>query len=424
MKIWPRLSRSAAVSEWQRLVAHERARGNSLLHDAHWRAVGLRVDDEPEYLESALTDLARSHGFPQAVGADRFAAFDREAASAIRDIVDVPFAEASAEEVWSYISIAILPAVTQWRFGLRNRERWVGTDLTRHTWARLWWQGEMFRAEPELLAQLSESDLNQIFERRSIGGDKGLVRALARALPAVQRDRRAVLRDAMKRLRRLLAFVQTAGLTDTELDALVSDVIERSFASVSPHSAVVPPALHSVITPNERALGRLEPEYRTYRRSDAISGVRLLTPSVVDSLVKEALGVEGPVTPQRLMRVLGGVGSAGEVSATARSAIEAAIARMLRSNKIVLTETELRDDEFWASLRLSESDSVRIRPRGDRKLGEIPLEEAIEVALLAQAQSPEGRVAHLRAFYEIADEDTAVSEHLRAIAELSERRAT
>ena len=200
VKIWPRLSRAIATSEWERLKAGMPSRGGALLRDVQWRAVGNRADVELKVLGDSIRELAKRFGFPDTQSQDAQMRFDREAAVLIRELVDASFADAAAGEVWSYVALAILPDVTRWRFGLQNKERWVCTDLTRHAWGRLWWQGEAYRPEPELLESLSEGDLNQLFERRNIGGDGGLVRELTRAFDQVRADRRLVVRDATKRI--------------------------------------------------------------------------------------------------------------------------------------------------------------------------------------------------------------------------------
>ena len=107
----------------------------------------------------------------------------------------------ATEDWWSFVALVPLPQLTYWRFGFGNRERWIAGDLTRHTWARLWWQAVVFEGHVELLAALSESDLNQLLERRIIGGDPRLTRALRHAVTGCQEaSRRILIRDAAKRL--------------------------------------------------------------------------------------------------------------------------------------------------------------------------------------------------------------------------------
>ena len=118
--------------------------------------------------------------------------------------MDLSWAEAGNRGVWSFVSLIALPHPTAWRFGTRNIERWIASDLTRHTWARLWWQAVVFENELDLPNALTESDLNQLLERRSIGGDARLVRALGWAIVNESTGdvpRRYLIRDVTLRLR-------------------------------------------------------------------------------------------------------------------------------------------------------------------------------------------------------------------------------
>ncbi|WP_350274845.1 hypothetical protein [Kribbella sp. HUAS MG21] len=149
--------------------------------------------------------------------------------------MDITWAEAGTRSIWSFVALVPLPEVTYWRFGVTNVERWVATDLTRHTWARLWWQAVVFESDPELLGLLTESDLNQLLERRAIGGDPRLVRCIARAV--VQGDlagipRRRVIRDVSQRLVRHLAFVDVRALDVRTLIDWCTYLVGESVASI------------------------------------------------------------------------------------------------------------------------------------------------------------------------------------------------
>jgi hypothetical protein len=112
-------------------------------------------------------------------------------------------------------------------------DRFKGTDLTRHTLARLWTRAHVLRdpATPgdpyHLLGVLGESDIDQVMSRRiAIGATPALVRAIVRA----HRDdpsaaggvpSRPVLRDSLMRLLRLTAFMDMDALEESHLDDLV-----------------------------------------------------------------------------------------------------------------------------------------------------------------------------------------------------------
>jgi hypothetical protein len=192
--------------------------------------------EEIQALVDQLTALAIRHGFPDKPTDLQRIGFDRDAAVVIREAMDLSWAEAGARDVWSFTAIVALPHLTWWRFGTRNAERWIASDLTRHTWGRLWWQAVVFETDLELLRRLGESDLNQLLERRSIGGDPRLVCALGRAVLAAANtgvDRRALIRDATARLRRLLAFVDPRATTDDQLLQMCRYVTSESVSRLA-----------------------------------------------------------------------------------------------------------------------------------------------------------------------------------------------
>jgi hypothetical protein len=417
MIIWPRLSRAVASSEWERIRDEKAAAGQSLIRDVQWRAIGNRADESDfGRLHEQVTELATTHGFPESAGADTYGRFDREAAFLVRDLVDVPFAEAAAGDVWSFIAFAVLPEVTEWRFGHRNKERWIGTDLTRHTWARLWWQGEAFRPEPELLTHLSESDLNQLFERRSIGGDGPLVRALARSFMMVTAERRAIVRDTTKRIRRLLAFVQTSALESEEIGSLADEIVELSTELITGRSASEsndrrnPSGAGSVAVVSEeevpeRSLGLMEPTYLAYHRPAALSATQLLEPSALENMIQGAVEVEGPVLQSRLRRLVAGAVEDDTVLSSADAAISSAIDALLQAARIEADDFELSGLGSQRSLRVVGSPAVRVRPLGARRLLEVPLREALAIAQLAPEGTATSRMEYLLNFYGLEDLD-------------------
>jgi hypothetical protein len=98
--------------------------------------------------------------------------------------------------------------------------------------SRLWWQALTFGSPTEvggidfsLLRRLSESDLNQLTERRSIGGNPRLARALARAVLESDAARREVIREVTPKLRRRLAFIDFSSLSDSQIDDQIRSLI-------------------------------------------------------------------------------------------------------------------------------------------------------------------------------------------------------
>lgn len=416
MIIWPRLSRAVASGEWERVKSAKAATGSSLIRDVQWRAIGNRADEQEfARLRERMTELAQSHGYPESTSSDALGRFDREAAFVVRELVDVPFAEAAAGDVWSFVAFAVLPELTEWRFGRKNKERWIGSDLTRHTWARLWWQGEAFRPEPELLRQLSESDLNQLFERRSIGGDGPLVRALARSFADVSDERRAVVRDTTKRIRRLLAFVQSSALEPDEIRTLVEEVVQLSTAAVTGTAAVTKDqqaasgAGSAVVVPDadvpDRALGLVEPSYLAYSRPAALSATQLLETSALEDMIESAVAIEGPVLLSRLRRLIAGAVEDESILSSADAAMGSAIEALLEARRIEADDFELPGLGSQRALRVVGTPDLRVRPLGARRLLEVPLREALAAARLAPEDTQTSRMEHLLAFYGLHDID-------------------
>ena len=192
-------------------------------------------------LAAAVEEVARQHGYPDLSPSAQRIAFDRQAAEEIFDFMDVTAFEASQPGVWTFLAVVAMPGITRWRFGYENRERWIASDLTRHMFARLWWQAFTFglpgdggQVDYRLLRSLSESDLNQLTERRSIGGNHRLARAVAAELAAHPKRGRATIRHLARRLRRLTAFVDFAGVSDYDVQMLVRSAVQEA---VDSHSA-------------------------------------------------------------------------------------------------------------------------------------------------------------------------------------------
>ena len=117
--------------------------------------------------------------------------------------------------------------------GSYSADRFKGSDLTRHTLARLWTRAYVLHdpSMPDpyaLLGGLGEADLDQVMaRRRAVAATPGLVRAVVRAHVEDQGNDRAsarsVLRDSLQRLLRLTAFLDLDWMTDEVLLELVRE---------------------------------------------------------------------------------------------------------------------------------------------------------------------------------------------------------
>ena len=229
-QLWPRLSAPyarAAFADLANASVTELAQHANMRHPRMTFAAtgGTRVGDEVvSNLADAVREVAVEYGYPTRGTDEQRVLFDRAAAEVVFQRMAVTTVEAANRGVWSMLAVVVLPDVTCWRFERTNLERWVASDLTRHMFSRLWWQALTFGifeatgSDFSLLRRLTESDLNQITERRSIAGNRRLAQSLARLVIQSPGSSRVLLRDLTPKLRRRLAFVDFSTLEDQQID--------------------------------------------------------------------------------------------------------------------------------------------------------------------------------------------------------------
>lgn len=239
--VWPRLPAGEASNMVNRLQAGEQLVPETSNPHQTFAGVGIRVRaDDLLRARKEITGMARTFGMPQTPDRVEAAEFDKAVRRVLPRLIDISWSEASHREVWNWLACVLLPDVTRWRWeGGRsfNVERWIAHDLTRHTWARLWWQATTFEHELDLLDRFNESDLNQFFERREIGGRPQLVVALARSidkdLTAGDIARRELVRDVTKRVRRILAYTDYAAMDTPQLTSLADSLVSASRQAIT-----------------------------------------------------------------------------------------------------------------------------------------------------------------------------------------------
>jgi hypothetical protein len=190
-------------------------------------------------LRAALLEVAERAGYPNERGtrASR-ERFDLECAVVLRDQMQIVAAEAASIDVWAFLGVMLLPDLCFWRFPNPPQDRVIGPDLTRHTFARVWWRAhQLADLGPSTgltaLGAIPESVMNQIFERRAIGGNRNLVRGVARTLISTQDrwpeiPRRRLVRESTRRLRRLLAFTSPEALDDATLATFIGHIFDET----------------------------------------------------------------------------------------------------------------------------------------------------------------------------------------------------
>jgi hypothetical protein len=204
---------------------------------------GRRVTpDELRDLRDQIVKAAERAGFPGEGRRQDRTVFDLEVARLLHERAGLVAAEASVRSIWAFLALVLLPDVSSWRYPGLPVDRVLGTDITRHVWGRLWWRAHLLalpqRAEPyRLLDAFGEADFDQIFaRRRSIGGSKNLVQALAQTWPRLDRSRvtdRDLLRDVLKRLLRTSAVVEFEALDEDELRRQVEAAAAESITALT-----------------------------------------------------------------------------------------------------------------------------------------------------------------------------------------------
>jgi hypothetical protein len=257
MKLYPRLARRFARDEFTKQANLGRDELAALADTTHpfltWPATGAArvLPGELATLRSQLVESARAYGWPNLLTREDQRELDLALARGLWQATELTPAEAGFGDVWSFLALVVVPDVVWWRAaGSTNPERFVGTDLTRHTLARLWWRGHLFTWgltdqeegwELWRSSEIGEADLDQIQTRRGgYGRSPKMFRTLVRIYPLVTQlasergvDRRDLWRQAYLRwVLRLGAFTDFNGIAEEELEQDLGAVARSVLGSV------------------------------------------------------------------------------------------------------------------------------------------------------------------------------------------------
>lgn len=157
----------------------------------------------------------------------------------LHTMMDITPSEASHQGVWRFISCILLPDIVRWRFpgstGITTKERFLGGNRgLRNTFGRVWWRAYTLK-QPDLpnpylfLYLLGEDELVQIMERPNLSASPFLARQVCKSFLETlsqypQISRSDLLRDTMKRLRRLLPIIAFDALDSGTLCILMNEI--------------------------------------------------------------------------------------------------------------------------------------------------------------------------------------------------------
>jgi hypothetical protein len=239
MKLFPRLPERFAhdVFVEQKSQSFDDLKGGVGHRFMVWPATGAaRVsEDSLQAIRDDIFATARGLGYPSPLGSADQRALDIALARVLLDIDGLTLAEASFPDVWSFVALVLVPEIVWWRAaGSTNEERFVASDLTRHTLARLWWRARLFTTGTDPNAgwalwtdsAIGEAELDQIQTRRGgYGRSPVAFRALVRAYPVVIEmadqlgiERRTFWRQSFLRwILRLGVFINFSGIDEDQL---------------------------------------------------------------------------------------------------------------------------------------------------------------------------------------------------------------
>jgi Family of unknown function (DUF6339) len=242
--VYPRLPRGQALRLLHELVGHDPASARELAATSHPAAAPTATGPPPvpeaaiEHSATKVRELAASLGFPTPLTRPNVAKFDQPCGDVLVEEMQIVPADAANEDVWSFLTLVVLPDIALWRFPDMKDERFLGRP--RNTFRRVWWRSYTLSGanSPDDSASdpLGEDELVNIFERPSIARTAELARCMTRAVrelpvtPGVPRSE--VMRELAKRVRRLLAFVCVDVLESVDVDALVRSELVASVAAI------------------------------------------------------------------------------------------------------------------------------------------------------------------------------------------------
>ncbi len=193
--------------------------------------------DQIEKVQQAVRDVAHAAGFPRPLSGHE-QAFDRPCGTVLYETMSIVPADAAAEDVWSFLSLIVLPEIGPWRFPNRLEERMLGRprNVLRRLWWRAWSIGPDLEFAPQGCTPLGEDEFVGIMERPSIGGNPRIARAVRDAIWRLESGMRPVARseatrELTRRFRAFLSYICVDALSDEELAALLDEAAAKSLAA-------------------------------------------------------------------------------------------------------------------------------------------------------------------------------------------------
>jgi Family of unknown function (DUF6339) len=242
--LFPRLPVGAAREHLQRIRGQPARALSSMASPDSASAVypatgGRRIAGEAlQDIRERLLKCALTLGFPDS-GTGQSVRFDPEAAAILFEHLPICPGEASRDDVWSFMTICLLPDMATWRFPDQNDRRFLGG--VRNAFQRLWWRATMLRVEnapdPWTLVRLPEDALVGLMERPGISSNRSVARAIASAVAKLSESLPSSLREdgwraAYKLIRQRIPLVNLDALSPAELAGQLERLCQGAQAEV------------------------------------------------------------------------------------------------------------------------------------------------------------------------------------------------
>lgn len=241
MYVWPRLPRRTALELYHDLRKASPSDLRKRCDVQHPDAAPVAVGGVPvgesriSALQRDMRELADRLGFPDELNRAAVARFDRPATRLLHDSMKIVPADAASADVWSFLSLVVIPDVAVWRFPDRSENRLTGHP--RNVFRRLWWRAEVVGVDLiDVPAGLGEDELVSIMERPVLASNRRITRAIAAAVhglevpPGIARSE--VMRDVAKRILRLMPIVALEVVDEDRMNALVDDALRSAIVAL------------------------------------------------------------------------------------------------------------------------------------------------------------------------------------------------
>lgn len=237
--LYPRLSRSEGLTRLKQFEHLSPGDLRKLASLEHPQAAVAPTGGVPastgdlEAVQFEVRAIADAAGFPNELRGNE-QAFDRPCGTGLRNVMNIVPADAASEDVWTFLSVVVLPEIGPWRFPKRAEERMLGRprNVMRRLWWRAWALGPDLDAKPEGCTPLGEDEFVGIMERPSIGGNPNTAQAVCDAIWRAEANglsmaRSEFARQLTRRFRGIMAHVSVDALDDRDLAVLLDEISSR-----------------------------------------------------------------------------------------------------------------------------------------------------------------------------------------------------